>query len=460
MIFLVAFLSVNVGIFGSGALDGPNQIALIMSAALAVLLALRSGRRWQGLQEGIVKNTGPATIPLLMLLVVGSLSGTWLLSGIVPAMVYYGLQIFDPSIFLVAAAVVCSVVSLATGSSWTTVATVGVAFGGIGEALGMPRGMVAGAILSGSYFGDKMSPLSDTTNLASAMAGAGLFAHIRHMAITAAPSMALSLLVFLILGLSEGAVAGPVDTGAVLAAISGKFHISFWLFAPPIVVAILIVRKMPALPVLLAGTLLGAVFALIFQPGLVAEAGGGGLFAGIMKSLYGSISFDTGNEVANGLLGSDGMSGMLGTVWLILSAMVFGGAMESSGMLKRIARAITGLVRGTGALIASTAGTCLFFNAAASDQYLAIVVPGRMYSDIYKRKNLAPQNLSRVLEDSGTVTSALIPWNTCGAYHSAVLGIPAHIFAPYCFFNIISPLMTILVGYMGYKITKINPKEG
>ena len=463
VVFLIILLSVNVGIFGDAALDGSNQIVLIMSAAVATLVAIRAGYKWNELQDGIVKSISSAMTSLLILLLIGSLSGTWLLSGIVPAMIYYGLQILNPTIFLVAAVVVCSIVSMATGSSWTTAATVGIALIGIGKALGISEGMIAGAILSGAYFGDKMSPLSDTTNLAPAMAGTDLFTHIRHMTITTVPSIVITLIIFLILGFTTDTTAASVDTETILAAISNKFHISIWLFIVPVVVVVLIVKKMPAIPALFIGTILGSVFALIFQPELVAEVGGNttgeGMFIGTMKSVYGSVSITTDHEMVNELLSSSGMSGMLGTIWLILSAMIFGGVMESSGMLKRIAKAIISLVNSTGALIASTVGTCLFFNVTASDQYLAIVVPGRMYADIYKRKNLAPQNLSRTLEDSGTVTSVLVPWNTCGAYHSTVLGVSTLTFAPYCFFNIISPLMTIFVGYLGYKITKINPQE-
>lgn len=462
VIFLIILLSINVGIFGDSSLDGSNQIVLILSAAVAALVAGRLGHRWEDLQEGIVQSISSAMTSLLILLLIGSLSGTWLLSGIVPAMIYYGLQILNPTIFLFATCIVCSVVSLATGSSWTTAATVGIALIGIGKALGVSEGMIAGAILSGAYFGDKMSPLSDTTNLAPAMAGTDLFTHIRYMTITTVPSITLTLIIFLIMGLTStsGAV---TETGMILTAISDKFYISGWLFIVPLVVIVMIVKRVAAIPALLTGTLLGAVFALIFQPNLVAEIGGAlspsGLFVGTMKSLYGRISISTSNDMVNELLSSGGMAGMLGTIWLILSAMIFGGVMESSGMLKRIAKAIISLVNSTGALFASTVGTCVFFNITASDQYLAIVVPGRMYADIYRRKGLAPENLSRTLEDSGTVTSVLIPWNTCGAYHSSVLGVSTLVYAPYCLFNIISPLMTLLFGFIGYKIKRINPEK-
>lgn len=462
VIFLIAVLSINVAIFGDTALDGSNQIVLILSAAVAALVAGRLGYKWDELQDGIVRSISSAMTSLLILLLIGSLAGTWLLSGIVPAMIYYGLQILNPSIFLFAACVVCSVVSVATGSSWTTAATVGIALIGIGKALGISEGLIAGAILSGAYFGDKMSPLSDTTNLAPAMAGTDLFTHIRYMTITTVPSITLTLLIFLTIGFTRSA-GGSVETESILTAISDKFYISGWLFIVPVVVVILIVKKVPAIPALLLGTLLGGLFALIFQPDLVAEVGESdspaGMFTGIMKSLYGTISITTSNDMVNELLTSGGMAGMLGTIWLILSAMIFGGVMESAGMLKRIARAIISLVNSTGALIASTVGTCVFFNITASDQYLAIVVPGRMYADIYRRKGLAPENLSRSLEDAGTVTSVLIPWNTCGAYHSKVLGVSTITYFPYCFFNIISPFMSILFGYLGYKIKKLKSPE-
>lgn len=463
VLFLIGLLSVNVYIFGDSALEGSNQIVLILAAAVAALMAARLGFTWDEIQDGIVRSISSAMSSMLILLLIGSLAGTWMLSGIVPAMIYYGLQILNPTIFLFAACVVCCIVSVATGSSWTTAATVGVALVGIGQALGISEGIVAGAILSGAYFGDKMSPLSDTTNLAPAMAGTDLFTHIRYMTITTVPSIVITLLIFLVIGFVNGGEGNVTETQAILQAIEAKFEINFWLFLVPAIVIVLILRKVPALPALLVGTLLGGLCALIFQPHLVAEVGGAasasGYFIGIMKAMYGHIAIATTNDTVNELLSSGGMYGMLGTIWLILTAMIFGGVMESAGMLKRIANAIISLVNSAGSLISATVGTCVFFNLTASDQYLAIVVPGRMYSEIYKKKGLAPENLSRTLEDSGTVTSVLIPWNTCGAYHSSVLGISTLTYAPYCFFNIISPLMTMLVGYIGYKIKKLPESD-
>ena len=477
IVFLILILIVNVGIFGSEALGGSNQIVLILSAGVAAIVAFRIGFKWEEIQSGIVKSISSAMASILILLLIGSLAGTWMLSGVVPAMIYYGLQILNPTIFLVAACIVCSIVSIATGSSWTTAATVGIALIGIGQALGISEGLVAGAILSGAYFGDKMSPLSDTTNLAPAMAGTDLFTHIRYMTVTTVPSIVLALVIFLVIGFTNSADGVIAGKAAILDAIDGTFNITGWLFIVPVVVVVLIVKKMPALPALLIGTLLGAVFALIFQPDLVSQAAGvasydGKLynylpkgfsekFIGTMQAMFGDIAFTTGNSVLDdeGLLSSSGMAGMLGTIWLILSAMIFGGVMEGAGMLKKIASAIIDRVNSTGSLISSTVGTCVFFNITASDQYLAIVVPGRMYADTYREKGLAPENLSRTLEDSGTVTSVLIPWNTCGAYHSTVLGVGTLTYLPYCFFNIISPIMTMVVGYTGYKIKKLTGKS-
>lgn len=462
IIFLIIALFINVRIYGSASLDGSNQIILMFSAGVASLVALKLGINWEEIRQGIVDSISSAMASMIILLLIGTLAGTWLLSGIVPAMIYYGLQILNPTIFLFAACIVCSIVSVATGSSWTTSATVGIALVGIGTALGLPLGMVAGAIISGAYFGDKMSPLSDTTNLAPAMAGTDLFTHIKYMAYTTIPSISIALIIFLVLGFVKGGNTEIVETQIILDAINSKYEINLFLFLVPVVMVILIAKKMPAIPAISIGALLGAVFALIFQPDLVQEVAqyGNGVwekgFVGIMTSMYGEISIVTGNEMVDELLTSGGMYGMLGTVWLILSAMIFGGVMESSGMLKRIAEGVISGINSTGALIATTAGTCVFFNITASDQYLAIVVPGRMYADIYKEKGLAPENLSRTLEDSGTVTSALIPWNTCGAYHAKVLGVDTFTYLPFAFFNLISPFMTIIFAVFKIKIRMLK----
>lgn len=462
IIFLIVVLFINVRIFGDASLDGSNQIILMLSAGIASLVALTLGIKWKEIRQGIVDSISSAMASMIILLLIGTLAGTWLLSGIVPAMIYYGLQILNPTIFLFAACIVCSIVSIATGSSWTTSATVGIALVGIGKALGLPVGMIAGAIISGAYFGDKMSPLSDTTNLAPAMAGTDLFTHIRYMAFTTVPSISISLVIFLILGFMNGGSAEIVETQVILDAISSKFDINPFLFLVPIIMVVLIMKKMPAIPAITIGALLGAIFALIFQPGLVQEVAqfGEGTwekgFVGIMTSMYGDVNIITGNGIVDELLSSSGMYGMLGTVWLILSAMIFGGVMERSGMLKRIAEGVISGINSAGALVATTAGTCVFFNITASDQYLAIVVPGRMYADIYKDKGLAPENLSRTLEDSGTVTSALIPWNTCGAFHSNVLGVSTFAYFPFAFFNLISPFMTVIFAVFKIKFRMLK----
>ena len=462
ILFLIVALFINVRIFGDAALDGSNQIILMLSAGVASIVAIRLGYKWKKIRASIVKSISSALSSIIILLLIGSLAGTWLLSGVVPAMIYYGLQVLNPTIFLVAATIVCAIVSVATGSSWTTAATVGIALVGIGTALGLNPGMVAGAIISGAYFGDKMSPLSDTTNLAPAMVGTDLFTHIRYMAYTTVPSITITLIIFLIIGLTQDSSGTTASTQEILDAINGSFYISPVLFLVPIAVIVVIVRKVPAIPAIMFGAILGGVFAAIFQPEAVLSVSGyeslsaEAYYVGIMKAFYGDIQIITDQEIVDDLLSSGGMYGMLGTVWLIVSAMIFGGVMEGTGMLRRIAESIITLVNSTGSLVASTAGTCVFFNITASDQYLAIVVPGRMYTDTYKEKGLAPENLSRTLEDSGTVTSALIPWNTCGAYHANVLGVATFAYLPFAFFNLISPFMTIFYAYMGIKIRTLK----
>tara|TARA_B100001778_G_scaffold332865_1_gene340120 strand:- start:15293 stop:16732 length:1440 start_codon:yes stop_codon:yes gene_type:complete len=462
ILFLIIFLSINVFIFKDSSLDGSNQIVLIVSASIASAIALNIGFKWSELQIGIVNSISSAIPSILILFLVGSLAGSWMLSGIVPAMIYYGIQLLNPKIFLIASCLICIIVSVATGSSWTTSATIGIALIGIGKALGISEGLIAGSILSGAYFGDKMSPLSDTTNLSPAVAGSDLFSHIRYLSYTAFPSILICLVLFLFLGLSNYSNINQTNSTLISNAISEKFYLSPILFFVPLFVIFLIYKKIKALPSLFCGTLLGVIFALIFQPDLVKEVSGindsnfKSLFVGIMKSLYGTISISTSNEMVNELLTSGGMFGMLSTIWLIFSAMIFGGVMEVSGFLKKIVNTILNSVKSTGSLVSSTVGTCVFFNLTASDQYLSIVVPGRMFSETYKKNGLDPVNLSRTLEDGGTVTSVLVPWNTCGAYHATVLNVSTLTYLPYCFFSIISPLMTILFAYMKIRIKKLK----
>jgi NhaC family Na+:H+ antiporter len=458
---LVFLLIINVRfIFGDDSLSGANQMSLLIAAGIAGIIGIKNGYNWKEILNGITGSIKSALPALIILLLIGSLAGTWLISGIVPAMIYYGLDILHPSIFLVATCIICSIVSIATGSSWSTVATVGIALLGVGKALGFSDGMIAGAIISGAYFGDKMSPLSDTTNLAPAMAGTDLITHIKYMTITTIPSIVITLLIFLLIGLFAGESLGNNDITALKNAISSKFSITPWLFLVPISVILLIVKKMPAIPALLIGSLMGGFFAIIFQPNLIISLADADLnFIGAAyKTVINAMTVDTqivtDNNLVNELLSTGGMSGMLGTIWLIICAMIFGGIMEKTGMLKRITQAIIGLAKTTGSLIATTASSCVVFNLTASDQYLAIVVPGRMFAEEYKERDLHPKVLSRTLEDSGTVTSALIPWNTCGAYHAGVLGIATGEYFIYCFFNLISPLMTIIFGFIGFKIAK------
>lgn len=465
ILVLVGLLIVNVLlVFGDDSLGGANQMALLLSAAVAVIIATVNGYSWKETLRGITSSITSALPALLILLLIGALAGTWMLSGVVPAMIYYGLDILSPTIFLFATCLICAIVSIATGSSWTTVATVGIALVGIGDVLGFEKGIIAGAIISGAYFGDKMSPLSDTTNLAPAMAGTDLITHIKYMALTTIPSIVITLIIFLVIGFFYNTTGEVGQIEELQSAIASKFNISPLLFLVPVAVVGLIIKKVPAIPALFIGSLLGGIFAVIFQPELLISLSGETNFAlaaykSVINAMTTDVAIVTENELVNELLSSSGMNGMLGTIWLIICAMIFGGVMENTGMLKRITQSIIGLAKTTGSLIATTTVSCITFNITASDQYLAIVVPGRMFAEEYRERGLHPKVLSRTLEDSGTVTSALIPWNTCGAYHSGVLGIATGEYFMYCFFNIISPLMTMAFGFLGIKIAKIAKNE-
>ncbi|MCC7333361.1 MAG: Na+/H+ antiporter NhaC [Flavobacteriales bacterium] len=462
---LIGLLVVNVlQVFGNDALDGANQLALLIAATVGGIIALTNGMDFEKVMEGVNSSINSAMSAIIILLLIGALAGTWMLSGVVPAMIYYGLDILNPKIFLFATCTICSIVSMATGSSWSTVATVGIALLGIGKALGIGEPIIAGAIISGAYFGDKMSPLSDTTNLAPAMAGTDLFTHVKYMTYTTIPSILITLIIFLIIGLFYTAEAQGSQVEELQTAIASKFNVTPWLFVVPVVVISLILFKVPAIPALFFGSLLGGAFAILFQGQLINE-----LFAdsnvfkssykAVVNSMTTEVSIVTQNELVNELLSSGGMKGMLNTIWLILCAMIFGGVMEVSGMLKRITKSIIGLAKTDGSLIATTTASCIVFNVTASDQYLAIVVPGKMFAEEFKERNLHPKVLSRTLEDSGTVTSALVPWNTCGAYHTGVLGVATGDYFMYSFFNIISPIMTVIFGYFNIKIARINESK-
>ncbi|MDC0875126.1 Na+/H+ antiporter NhaC [Flavobacteriaceae bacterium] len=461
ILILVVLLSYNVLVYGDDALGGSNQFILLLGAAIAGIVGFYYKVNYKFMIDKVAENLQSVTGALLILLFVGALAGTWLISGIIPAMIYYGLQILHPSIFLPACIIICAIISLATGSSWTTSATVGIALIGIGKVLGIPVGMVAGAVISGAYFGDKLSPLSDTTNLAPAMAGGELFSHIRYMTYTTVPSIVITIIVFTILSLTQNTT-GAADTESLMLAIEEKFTITPLLFIVPAVVILLIVKKSPPLIALLIGSLLGGVFALLFQSKILLEITEASVlsfevgYRAIMDSMTVSTEITTTNALLNDLFTSGGMEGMLGTIWLIICAMVFGGIMDAIGALERISSALLNWAQTTFQLFASTVASCLAINLTASDQYLSIVIPGKMFSKAYKDRKLAPENLSRTLEDSGTVTSVLIPWNTCGAYQSGVLGVGVGEYFIYAIFNWLSPFMTLLFAAFNIKIRALK----
>ena len=461
IIILVIMLSYNIMVYGDNSLNGSNQFILLIGGFIAALFGFKNSVSYKLMINKIAENIQSVTGAILILLFVGALAGTWLISGIIPAMIYYGLKILNPTFFLPACIVLCAVISLATGSSWTTSATVGIALIGIGKALGLPPGMIAGSVISGAYFGDKLSPLSDTTNLAPAMAGGDLFSHIRYMTITTVPSIIITLIVFFIIGLFQKST-GSSDPESLMLAIKEKFNINLLLFLIPITVIILIIKKTPPLIALLTGTLLGGLFAIIFQENLILEMSNSNRltfensYKTIINSMTISTQVSTSNDLLNELFVSGGMSGMLNTIWLIICALVFGGIMDAIGALDKISESLLNWAKSTFQLFASTVASCLTINLTASDQYLSIVIPGKMFTKAYKKRNLKPENLSRTLEDSGTVTSVLIPWNTCGAYQSGVLGVSVLDYFVYAIFNWLSPFMTLLFAYFKIKIKYIT----
>lgn len=443
IISLVLFLAVAVFKF-----EASPHIPLIAASAVAGLVATYIGYTWKEIESGMLKSINMGMQAILILMIIGTIIGTWILSGVVPTMIYYGLQILSPSVFLVATAIICAVVALSTGSSWTTVGTVGIALVGVGKGLGMPEPMIAGAIISGAYFGDKMSPLSDTTNLAPAMAGATLFDHVRHMLYTTGPSFLIALVIYGVLGMKYAG--GDVDSESInliLNTLNSQFNINLMLLVPPLLVIALVIFKVPAIPGLVGGTIIGGIFAVIFQ--------GAGLESILASAQSGFVS-NTGVDVVDQLLSRGGLDSMMGTVSLILCALSFGGILESTGMLECMAANILKLAKGTGSLILVTVLSCIFTNLVTGDQYLSIVVPGRMYKDAYRKRGLHPKNLSRTLEDSGTLTSALIPWNTCGAYMSTTLGVHPFAYMQYAFLNLINPIVAIVYGYLGITIEYVD----
>ncbi len=466
VVILVALLAYNIFFQGGEMFGGySNHYILLIGAAIAAVVGLMNKTTVQTIFKEILENLQSVLVPLLILFLVGALAGTWLVSGIIPAMVYYGLQVLSPSFFLPACVVIAAIISLATGSSWTTSATVGIALIGIGKALGLPPGMIAGAVISGAYFGDKMSPLSDTTNLAPAMAGGELFQHIRYMMITTVPTILITIVIFSILSFTVTAT-GNADVSNLLGVIDQTFYISPILFLVPIVVVALIIllpngpkdaektpliKKVKPLIALGAGVLLAAVFALVFQTDVLATLPGSNI-GDVTTAILTDTAIKTENETLNELFSAGGMKGMLWTIYLIISAMIFGGVMDGIGALQRITKSLLSLAKSTFGLFATTVASCLGLNVIASDQYLAIVIPGKMFKNAFEDRDLAPENLSRTLEDSGTVTSVLIPWNTCGAYQAGVLGVGVAEYAAFAFFNWMSPIVTLVVAGLGIKI--------
>jgi len=443
VVITIVLLSVSIIVYGADV-----HMPLIMGAIVASLIAIFAlGFTWKEIEQGIVESIGSTMQAILILAIVGSLIGVWIAGGIVPTMIYYGLQILSPTFFLVASVILCSIVSLATGSSWTTAGTVGVALVGVAQGLGISVPLAAGAIISGAYFGDKMSPMSDTTNLAPAMAGAELFDHIKHMMYTTSVSYGITLVIFLVLGFRY--TSSEIDTTAIngiLDAISSAFTINPLLMLVPVIVIALVAMKIPAIPGLIVGVVLGAL-CTVYQ---------GGNFGVILDALQYGVVTETGHEMVDELLTKGGLQSMMWTISLIMCALTFGGVLEKTGMMAVIANKLLKFANSTGSLILITAVTCLFVNVLCGDQYLALALPGKMFKDTYHDRGLAPRNLSRVLEDSGTVTSALIPWNTCGATMSTFLGVPTLAYLPYAFFNILSPIVTVLYGYLGISIMTLE----
>ena len=459
-VVLVALQVLVIRVFGSDALDGASQTVLLFSAAVAVAIAMIFYKvPWSSVDGAILNNIKTIGGAILILFLIGAVSGSWMLSGVVPTMIYYGMKIVHPSVFLFITCVVCALVSLVTGSSWTTIATIGIALMGIGTAHGYSVGWTAGAIISGAYFGDKISPLSDTTVLASSVGEVPLFTHIRYMLITTVPSFAIALVVFLVASLCHTTDAG-VQQAVFEEGLQTVFVISPWLLLVPLFTAVLIALRLPAIMVLFLSALVAGVVMLFAQPDIVSQIGEGSGFRGLMLSYYSGTSLSTGNEVLDGLVQTRGMRGMLSTVFLIFCAAAFGGALSGTGMIQSITSALAKGVSGRRSIVSTTVGTGLFSNMVTGDQYLSIVLTGNIFKKLYKEKGFEGRLLSRSTEDSATVTSVLVPWNTCGMTQSVVLKVATVEYLPYCFFNLISPLMSIIVAMLGYKIFRRDDSDG
>ncbi|WP_071146226.1 Na+/H+ antiporter NhaC family protein [Bacteroides ihuae] len=460
ILLLVSLLAATIRIFGSDALNGGSQIALLTTTSVCVVIGMGIYKiGWKDFEIAITNNIAGIATALIILLIIGALSGSWMISGIVPTLIYYGIQIIHPHFFLASTCIICALVSVMTGSSWTTIATIGIALMGIGKAQGFDEGWIAGAIISGAYFGDKISPLSDTTILASSVTDTPLFKHIRYMMITTIPSLVITIIIFTIAGLSHEA-SNTEHIASFSAALNSRFNITPWVLLVPLATAILIARKVPSLITLFISTALAGIFAIIFQPDLLQEISGlpnGGAesaYKGLMMTLYGPTGLHTDNVELTDLIATRGMAGMLNTVWLIVCAMCFGGAMTASGMLGSITSVFVRFMKNRVSMVTSTVCSGIFLNLTTADQYISIILTGNMFNNIYKNKGYESRLLSRTTEDAVTVTSVLIPWNTCGMTQATILSVPTLTYLPYCFFNIISPLMSIFIATIGYKIVK------
>ena len=462
IVVLIILLAIIIALFGSDALSGGSQVALLMALAVCVFISMVFYRMpWIRFEQQIAKTMGGVAITVLILLAVGMLAGSWMVSGIVPTLIYYGVQMLSPQFFLLCACVICALVSLLSGSSWTTIATIGVALLGISHALGISEAVAAGAIISGAYFGDKMSPLSDTTILASSTTGVDIFTHIRYMMFTTMPAFAITLIIFAMIGLGQGSDS-VVHVGQYTEGLAATYNISLWTLLVPVLTAVLIVRRVPSLIVLFLSALMAGVMALVMQPHILMQIASpaeemsqaGTLARGLAITYFGPTNVDTGYAELNELVSTGGMAGMLNTIWLIICAMCFGAVMVASGMIESITRVVISWVRNCVGLVASTAGTGFFLNITTGDQFISIVLTANMFQNVYERQGYEPRLLSRTAEDSATVTSVLVPWNTCGMTQSTVLGVATIAYLPYCFFNLLSPLMTIIVAAIGWKIKR------
>ncbi|NMH58432.1 Na+/H+ antiporter NhaC [Alteromonas ponticola] len=463
IVLLVIMMGAAVYLFGDASSYGPNQIALLLGTGIAAVIAMKNGLKWKEIEKGIVHGISMALGACLILLAVGSLIGTWMLAGTVPTLIYYGLELLNPAFFYAATCLICAVVAMSIGSSWTTAATVGVALMGVATGMEMSAAITAGAVISGAYFGDKISPLSETTNLAPAVAGTDLFEHIRYMLWTTIPSFVIALILFLVLGFSESGNASVEKIEYMQSLLQDSFSLGWHLLVPLIVLLTLAIKKMPAFPAVSIGAVLGGIWAVLFQSDVIAgmiqqgDSNVVGTIKIVWTAFFDGVSFSTPDENLNSLLSRGGMSSMLNTIWLIVCALSFGAVLEKAGLLKRAVNAILAGAKSAGDMISRTILTCIGTNLITADQYMAIVMPGRMYKEEFEKRGLHQLNLSRSLEDGGTLTSPLIPWNTCGAYMHGVLAVHPFEYIFYAFFNVINPILAIIYAFLGVKILRLTP---